>query len=338
MNRRIMTTVCAWMLAACLLLGFSSAKAAYGPVPEDAITSMTKAMPAKARVQPKKARKLLIYSQANGFVHSSIPYGAKMLEIMGQKTGAFEAVDTTDTAMLAPAKLAEFDALVFNNTTGETFLPAWDKLAKLPQTEQDALKKQAEAAQKGVIDFVKSGKGVIGIHSATDANYSWPEYGEMMGGYFDGHPWAWNTVEFMKIEEPSHPLAKPFKSLKGQSLKISDEIYQIKDPYTRQNLRVLLSLDTAKSDMETNKKDIHRKDGDFAISWIREYGKGRVFYCSLGHNYEIFWNPTLLGYYLGGIQYALGDLKADATPSAKLTKPAAEKAHAKKVRRAGRKG
>ena len=73
--------------------------------------------------------------------------------------------------------------------------------------------------------------------------------------------------------------------------------------------------------MDLVKKQGSRADSDNAIAWIKEHGKGRVFYCSLGHNKHIFWDPVLLQFYLDGIQYALGDLKADATPSAKLDPP-----------------
>jgi HEAT repeat protein len=106
-------------------------------------------------------------------------------------------------------------------------------------------------------------------------------------------------------------------AFEGQSYRVTDEIYQLRTPYSRENLRVLMSLDVATTNM--NKKDaIKRKDGDFAVSWVRDYGEGRVFYFSLGHREEIFWNPKLLEAYLAGIQFALGDLPGDATPSAEL--------------------
>ncbi|MCK5803529.1 MAG: ThuA domain-containing protein, partial [Lentisphaeria bacterium] len=114
--------------------------------------------------------------------------------------------------------------------------------------------------------------------------------------------------------DPGHPLAKAFR---GQAFVIKDEIYQFKMPYSREKLRVLLSLDANHTDM--TKKAIKRTDGDFAVSWIREFGRGRVFYLSLGHRHEIFWNEAVMQCYLDGIQYALGDLPCDATPSAQLS-------------------
>ena len=99
----------------------------------------------------------------------------------------------------------------------------------------------------------------------------------------------------------------------GRDFSIVDEIYQFRDPYSRENVRVLLSLDPEKTDMK--KRNIERKDGDFAVAWIRQHGEGRVFYCSLGHREDIYWNPQVLQFYLDGLQYVLGDLDGDATAS-----------------------
>jgi type 1 glutamine amidotransferase len=244
-------------------------------------------MPEKVYARPLKPRKLLVFNLCKGFKHSSIPCAAKMLEIMGRKTGAFEPVLSEDPAAFAADNLAQFDAVCFNNTTGELF--------------------DDPALRQSLLDFVKGGKGVVGIHAATDCFYQWPEYGEMMGGYFDGHPW--NETVTVKIDEPEHPLNQAFG---GQAFEVADEIYQFRDPYSRQRLRVLLSLDTGRTNMQ--KEGIKRSDGDFAVSWVRTYGGGRVFFCSLGHREEVFWNPKILGHYLAGIQFALGDLPADAMP------------------------
>ncbi|MGB2823481.1 MAG: ThuA domain-containing protein, partial [Phycisphaerae bacterium] len=99
----------------------------------------------------------------------------------------------------------------------------------------------------------------------------------------------------------------------GKGFEITDEIYQFRGPYSRKMLRVLLSLDTTRTDMNKGKR-IRRKDNDFAVSWVRSYGKGRVFYCSLGHDHPVFWNPAVLKHYCDGIQFALGDLPAETTP------------------------
>jgi type 1 glutamine amidotransferase len=276
------------------------------------IPKITAAMPEKPRVAPAKPRKLLVYSEAHGFRHTACAWGAKTFEIMGKKTGAFEPVVTDDMSMFEPDKLQEFDAVCLNNTTGDIFLPK--NFASLPKDQQEAARKKEAELQKSLTDFVASGKGFIGIHAATDANYKWAEYGKMLGAYFWGHPW--NEKVGIKIDDPKHPLCAAFG---GKNFEITDEIYQFKEPYSRDTLRVLLSIDTSTTNMNKGDK-IRRKDNDFAVSWVKSYGKGRVFYCSLGHRNEIFSNPMVLQHYLDGIQFALGDLPADATPSTKLGK------------------
>lgn len=291
-----------------VLFGAYGLAAAVAGPPEDVITRIAAAVPDKPYATPDKPRRLLIFTLCRGFQHGSIPVGAEALKILGQRTGAFEAVTSDDPMMFEPHVLAQFDAVCLLNTTGELFLP--------PDMQRLAERKRAEAEKldtrlkKSLLDFVNGGQGLIGIHAATDCFYQWPAYGEMMGGYFHGHPWGANDTVTLKIDDPDHPLCTMFG---GQPFTITDEIYQIKAPYSRDMLRVLLSLDATRTDM--NKGGIHRTDGDFAVSWVRGYGSGRVFYCSLGHHDDIYWNPTVLRHYLAGIQFALGDLPADTTPS-----------------------
>lgn len=122
-----------------------------------------------------------------------------------------------------------------------------------------------------------------------------------------GHPW--HEEVGVKIEEPNHPLVGAFE---GKNFRLKEEIFQFREPYSRKKVRVLLSLDTKTTNM--NVPWIHRKDNDFALAWARLYGKGRVFYCVFGHRTEIWWNPTILRFYLDGIQFAIGDLDAPAEP------------------------
>jgi type 1 glutamine amidotransferase len=221
---------------------------------------------------------------------------AKAFQIMGKKTGAFEAVESDDLAMLKAESLAKFDAVLMDNCTSS---PDKDKADLITDEE----------LKKSILAFVSvQGKGWIGIHAATDCNYHWPEYGEMMGGYFNGHPFRRISV---KLDDPGSPLTAPFRE---KGFQIEDEIYTFKEPYSREKLHVLLSLDWEHSHLERGT----RSDNDYALSWIHEYGKGRVFYCAFGHDDAIFWNPAILKHYLAGLQYVLGDLKADATPTAKL--------------------
>ena len=262
------------------------------PLPEDEIKKITAALPEKATAKPGKPRRILIFWRCEGFFHGSIPRGNEALRLMGEKTGAYQSVVSDDMAMFDPGKLDPFDAVMFNNTT--------------------SLKFNDPKHRETLMAFVKGGKGVCGIHAATDNFYNWPEAAAMMGGLFHGHPWGGGGTWAMKLDEPDHPINKGFA---GKGFWIKDEIYRMREPYTRENLRVLVSLDMSKERMQKGS----REDKDNAVAWIRQLGAGRVFYCSLGHNNHIFWTPAVLQHYLDGIQFALGDFEADATPSAKLS-------------------
>jgi type 1 glutamine amidotransferase len=164
------------------------------------------------------------------------------------------------------------------------------------------------AAQRraNLLEFVRSGRGLIGIHCA--AHLDWPEYTDMLGGYSISHPWNAGSTVTIKLDEPNHPLLRCFG---GASFLHTDEIFVFRD-CSRRKSRVLLSLDTAKTDM--NRPGITQKNGDYPLSWVRDYGRGRVFYSALGHQKEVYWQPSILKHYLAGIQFALGDLPASAKP------------------------
>ena len=158
---------------------------------------------------------------------------------------------------------------------------------------------------------MKSGKGIIGVHAACDCSYQWSDYGDMMGGYFNGHPWGPVVI---RDRRPSNPVAAAFG---GKPFAIREEMYTFKPPWSRDKLHVLTSIDlgASKIDRGLNRPD----DQDYAVSWIKRYGDGRVFYCSLGHGDTTYYNPTVMTHFLAGIQFALGDLDADATPSGPLS-------------------
>ena len=146
---------------------------------------------------------------------------------------------------------------------------------------------------------------------------TWPEFNKMIGGFFK---WHWNNPQEItyKIDEPNHPLNAPFKKLSGP-LVINDETYTMgRDTYSRQNVRVLTSVDYSKMCDEDKKKELNpREDHDYALSWIKRDGKGRVFYVAHGHDESIYAKTPILEHLLAGMQYALGDLQADDSPSVK---------------------
>ncbi len=275
------------------------------------IAKMQAAAPEKARVQPEKKRKLLVFNLSYGFVHTSILFGSQAIEIMGNKTGAYETVVSTDISMFEPDKLAQFDAVVFNNTNNELFLPDPEVFKKMSPAEQEQALKRDAALKESFVNYLKNGGGLMIIHAGIASFREWPKWGNIGGARFTNHPWGSGSKVTMKVEEPNHQLAQAFPKT---PFEVTDETYQMAEPYSRDRLRVLVSLDTEKTNMKNPL--VQRTDGDFAISWVRSYGQGRVFYCAIGHDHPLFWNTSILQHYLDGVQFVLGDLKGDTTPSA----------------------
>lgn len=309
MRRQFVATVVALVMAGGMVSGTSAADKA-DPA---AVVEKTDFAAAK----PAKARKVLVYGHCNGFNHGSAIDAAKIaFPAIGKKTGAFECVVSDDLANFEADKIQQFDAIIFSNTTGDLFTgKAFEKCAQRPAKEDEA--KTTARLRQNLVDFVKGGRGIMGIHSAADCSYSWREWGEMLGGYFIGHPWG--TI-WVTNDDPQNPINAAFQ---GQAFQISDEIYTYGvsralnwDAYGRDVNRVLLSVDMAKSKIEKGP----RADNDHGLSWIKNYGKGRTFYCAFGHDQRAFLNPAVLQHYLAGLQFILGDLKADAAPKAKAAK------------------
>jgi type 1 glutamine amidotransferase len=290
------------------------------------VDAMMLSVPTKAYAKPRRARKVLVLAHAAGFVHSSIPLAAKMVEALGEKTSAWSTVITYDAADITVENLKLYDAIFLDSTTG-AFL-------------DDPADAAATAARKqALLDFVRGGKGLVGIHAATDAYHGappgtevaargglapgtygasnntslWPDFNRMMGGCFKDH-WFDPQLITVKIDDPKSPLTAMFK---GQEWEIHDETYTlIQESFSRKNVHVLTSVDYAKMSASDKKKELNpRSDGDYALSYIRREGKGRVFYEAHGHNEKVYAMQPFLEHMLAGIQYALGDLKANDRPS-----------------------
>ncbi len=293
------------MMAAVLLAGFCLSLVAMPlwaespkelrKVTEDEINKIKAAMPDKAVAKPAQPRKMLVFWRCETFFHTVIPVANEALKIMGEKTGAFQVTAVTDDyAVFTADTLKQFDVICLNNTTSLKFDP-----------------KETPERCAALMDFIKSGKGIVGIHAAADNFYQFPEAQEMMGNKFTAHPWGAGSTVAIKIDEPDHPLTAPFK---GQGFKVKDEIYRTAPPlYSRDKQFVLMSLDM--SDPATrDMKGVIESDKDTGITWIKDWGKGRLFYCSLGHNDEIFMNTPILEHYLRGIQFAMGDFPVPTKP------------------------
>jgi hypothetical protein len=156
-----------------------------------------------------------------------------------------------------------------------------------------------DSQKADMLSFIHDdGKGFVGIHAAMDTNYKWPEYGEMIGGWFDEHPWMTFNAPIIN-EDPSFPAVRHFPK---EFVKF-DEIYQPK-AWSREKVNVLLSLDPDRLDY--NNPRVHRTDHDFAVAWSKMYGKGRVFYSTLGHTEEAWNDPDIRKMYFEAIRWALG--------------------------------
>jgi len=299
-----------WMVVGTLLMVCGVVQgAALAPEPTaEQIAKMRAAAPKQARVKPEKGRKLLVFSLSWGFKHTSIPYGKKAIQILGEESKAFETTLSDDIRMFEPESLKQYDAVFFNNTNNEIFLP--EEMDKLTAAERAAALDLDARLKKSFVVYLQGGGGLAVIHAGVASFREWDEFGNIMGARFENHPWGSGSKVWFKVEEPNHALGKAFKE---SPFALRDEIYQVKDPYSREKLRVLVSIDATKTEM--TRQGIVRKDGDFAMTWIKSYGEGRVYYNAFGHDFDIFWNPEVLQHWLDGIQFVLGDLKADTTPS-----------------------
>lgn len=293
--------------------------------PED-VDKMMAALPDKAPVKPAKPRKVLVLAKAAGFVHASIPVAAKTIEALGTKTGAWSATTTYDPADITAENLKQYDAIVLDSTTGCFLDDPNDKAA-------------TDARRRAFLEFIRGGKGIAAIHAASDSYHGttcepqppgggrgatptapggqplWPEWNKIIGGYFKFH---WNDPQLItvKIDDPKSPLTTMFH---GQPFEIHDETYTFnQESFSRQNVHVLTSIDYDKMSAEDKAKETNpRTDHDYALSWIRREGKGRLFYEAHGHSERVYAMRPMLEHIVAGIQYAIGDLKADDSPSVK---------------------
>ncbi len=262
------------------------------------------AIPNKAFIKPRRHRKLLIFDRNVGYGgHGSIPTANTAFKLMGEKTGAFETVISRDPSVFKPENLKQFDAVFFNNTVGNLFTDPY--------------------LRKSLIEFVYGGGGLLGVHGTTvaftkwpGAHEDWPEFGIMLGARGANHYDSKEHV-FIKLDDPAHPVNKSFG---GKGFEYRDEFFRVHGPYSRKRVRVLFSIDMEKTKFEGQPRgNCYREDNDYALAWVRQYGRGRVFYCTIAHNPYVFWDSKMLKFYLAAVQFAMGDLQGPTLPSARLT-------------------
>lgn len=273
----------------------------FAPTPEEK-DLIHDAAPSTLRAPAQKDRRILLFYRC-GYAHASIAAGIEAFQQISKKTGAYRLDLSDDPAVFTAENLAQYDALLLLNSV------AFDRFLSDDQ-------------KTSLLSFVEGGKGLVGIHAASDACKNWKAGARLMGGVFRCHPWSSTGTWATRLESPEHSLNHAWG---GQAPYVRDEIYLFNDgTVSRERSRILMALDMSqdrnlygKGFAERERRRV-REDGDYPIAWIHQHGKGRVFYSNLGHNSFTFWNPAVLRHFLDGIQYALGDLQADATPSARL--------------------
>jgi type 1 glutamine amidotransferase len=253
------------------------------------VLALSIAWGASIQIQAQTPKRVLVVTVTKGFRHSSIPTAEQVIGKLAKDSGAFSVDyvrnDADMAAKMTPAALKNYDAYLFANTTG--VLPLPDKEAFLKE--------------------IKSGKGFIGMHSASDTFHpkekdALDPYIEMLGGEFQTHH-EQVGVECLVVD-PKHPATRDL----GSSYCIEKEEVYLQKNYDRTKVHDLLVLDKHPN----NKKEL----GHFPISWCKKYGEGNVFYTALGHREDVWENPTYQKHILGGIKWALRLEPGDATPQA----------------------
>lgn len=224
--------------------------------------------------------RVLFLTHSAGFTHSVVRRAAQAKLAYAEAALIDAAEDrmtitaTQDCAAITAENLTKFDAVLFY-TTGE--LPI------------------SESGRQALLDWIRAGGAFVGSHCATDTFYEFPEYMDMIGGAFAGHPW--HKEVGVRVEAPGHPAVAHL----GASFKITDEIYQFRD-FRRYPLRVLMTLDPDSiDDFDKGRRD----DGDYALAWCREYGEGAMFYTALGHREDVWDDPRFQEHLMAGIEWAI---------------------------------
>jgi hypothetical protein len=244
----------------------------------------------------------LMLTQSKGFTHGSVnrkdqeraPAEIAMTQL-GQQTGLFQVDCSQDAAADFTKENLKNYQLVMFYTTGA-----------LPISEAD-------------LDYffkewlTTKGHGFIGFHSAADTYGDYEPYWDMVGGTFNGHPWNAGETVTISVHDQNHPAMKPF----GAEFQIKDEIYQYKN-WQPKKVRVLMSLNMAKC--------VTKAPYMVPVSWVKDYGQGKVFFTNLGHNEGTWTNPMFLDHVTGGVKWVLNMESGDATPTPELSEALEAKA------------
>jgi type 1 glutamine amidotransferase len=260
---------------------------------------ITAAVPAKAIARPERSRRLLVFDANIAYGgktggHRSIPAANLAIERFAKSTAAYEPVFSNDLENFKHPRIKQFDAVFLNNTVGAIFVD--------PEI-RDSL-----------IRFVLEGGGLAGYHGTSHASMDWPRFGEMLGAIGGSHREP-TEIATVRVDDPASPLVAAFGNTEFVH---QDEFYRFAEGTpSRDAVRVLMSIDVEKTDMNQGRGcgSCARSDNDYPLTWVRSYGKGRVFYTALGHAPSFFMRRDLNEFFFAGLQFVLGDLKVNTAPN-----------------------
>lgn len=253
---------------------------------------------AAPHAQPRTFRKhVLAWADVrNGYQHESITHALATIERLGYESGLWDTTIRTDSQSITK------QPITFRTGTG---IATGEQFLARNLTYYDAVfffgvrEIELDARQKAdLLSFVRDdGKGFVATHAGATAFFSWPEFGEMLGGRFDEHPWG-ITDATVVVEDRTSPITKHLPA----AFVVNDEHYQLKD-FSRDRLHVLARLDASRLDLSAPL--VHRTDRDFPVAWTKTYGQGRVFYSTLGHHTHLWDEPWLRTMYAEALKWVL---------------------------------
>jgi type 1 glutamine amidotransferase len=294
-----------------ILIGFGHALFAQG-LPEVPLDDAWKQKiyglaPEKTGFPVSDKKRILVFSLHTGFEHWVIPHTSEMIQIIGEKSGAFEVVDSKDIRLFEPEDLGKFDAVVLNNTCSKPDHRNlfWDKLREESDGDSLSLMQKAQELESNLLTYVQNGGGLMVVHGGITTQNKSRAFSRLVGASFDYHP-PQQPIQ-IRLVDPEHPLVQVFPKEGFQHI---DEPYFYSNAYEEKDFRPLLYFNNE----EITGQREPAKTGKTYVAWIRSEGKGKVMYCSPSHNAQSFENPDLLQFFLNGLQYVVGDVDCEDQP------------------------
>lgn len=259
------------------------------------------------RLAPNKKKNLLIFSLHTGYNHWTIPHTEEAIKIIALKTGDFNVDVTKDVGVFEKKNLSKYDVIVLNNNCSdrERRDMFWDVIKENELLDEKEVLDKAKKLEKNLLKHIKRGNGLVVLHGGIVMQNNSSDFSDMVGGSFDFHPLQQEIR--VKLFDTEHPLVASFG---GKGFTHYDEPYFFKNAYFNYNFRPLLYMNLDQIKMTRDRP----KDNIKFISWIKRYGRGRVFYSSPSHNAQSMDNPRLVNFLLNGLYYVAGELNCDDSP------------------------